>query len=270
MVLSHDYFPGIKGHTPTHVIPSELLQTIVPLKRDDYLKLLQTKPVKEWETLTEFLVKRHLLLLPSGSMLESSAAKLPAHAEREAAAKAARIASDEAAKQAAVKKAAAKKIRHETLMSQQKDAALKRAAIRKEEHAKRTQAVQERVTKAPTRELTTLKKAADVKRWLDAKREAALAQAKDGLSLRLALDRLPPVAFNRVHERLLRPVIPYAPPSGTSATRPDTDAFRSFQMDVIAAERHLGYLLFEGEAGWHKVDHRRRRKANTTVPSAST
>jgi len=261
MTLAHAFFSGSSDdakNSPTESVPFSLLQTVTPLKREEYLGLLRSKPVGEWQMMTQFLVSHHLLLLPSESIFDPG--RIPFLKQKEDVAKANRIASQEANHAAALKRKAAKKVAHEALMASQQKSAAARKAARESAQNERQSKIKDRVAAAPTAVLTDIKKGADVKRWLAARQLDMRTTAQDPVAFQANVARLPPVYYSRQKARKIRPVIQASEAQGHKLNEHDKVLFFSWQQAILEAERQLAELFFEGQAGWREVPPRVKRK----------
>jgi len=257
------------GHPLQKVQEIELIKM---LPESTYVKLLFSKPVSDWEKMTTFLVKRKLI---SFAVLENYEFEAAEDAETTRVDPFIKKVVDEKKKKvkeahearvkAQAEASAAKKARvaagHLKRVEEQKLAAQRRKADRAKREAERIAASARRKANAvAATKVTGLKKAADVKVWLEATLDAQQAHSQDGLATRLALQSLPPVLFSKQDVRPVRPLVKLVNPVGVEGepSVQDVQNFVLLQEIIRSAERHLSYLFHEADTdGWRTVTRKR-------------
>jgi len=257
------------GHPFQRVTEIELIKC---LPESTYIKLLFSKPVSDWEKMTNFLVKRKLI---SFAVLENYdfdaeedavTTRIDPFIQKVMDEKKKKVKeAHEARVKAQAEASAAKKARvaagHLKRVEEQKQAAQRRKAARAKNEAERVAASARRKANAvAATKVTGLKKAADVKVWLEATLDAQQVHSQDGLATRLALQSLPPVLFSKQDVRPVRPLVKLANPVGVEGepSAQDVQNFVLLQEIIRSAERHLSYLFHEADTeGWRTVTRKR-------------
>jgi len=273
------YWDGRGTPTQAGIMPATKLQTVTPLTRDEYVKLLNSKPVNDWDKLTQFLVSHHLVVLPAPHLFpevpgyssakvyrtqiqgEDSAHRKAMHARRQLAQQAAKLARDRNKLEA-----------HKKRMEEQKRASEARAA-RKTAHVASLQAAQlKRLTAATeAKDLMAIKTGADAKRFLETRIGEVMNQAGASLNqLREGERRLTPVRFSRLEVRPIRAHVELSSLLGATGeiSTATTNAWRTLQDVLRMVERHLSYLFHEGN-GWTVVSRRRHKRGRTAAKSTT-
>jgi len=258
------------GMSDSHIVSD--VELIKPFPESVYVKLLFSKPVSDWEKLTTFLVNRKLISfsvlenwVPSASGGDTLPSMSPAIAkmvqekkEKVKAAHEARLKDQAAAKTAKKARIAAA---HSKRVLEQQAAAKRRAENRSKQETARVEAAKKRRARAvAATKVTDLKKAADVKVWLEASLDAQIVNAKDSHSTRLALQSLPPVIFSKQDVRPVRPLVKLQKANGVESEIEVSDIqnFDLLQEIIRSADRHLSYLFHEADTeGWKLVTRKR-------------
>jgi len=258
------------GVTDSHIVSD--VELIKPFPETVYVKLLFSKPVSDWEKMTTFLVNRKLIsfaVLENWSLSANGEDTLPKMSpaiakmvsekkERVKAAHEARLKDQAAAKTAKKARVAAA---HQKRVLEQQAAAKKRAENRSRQETARVEAAKKRRTRAvAATKVTDLKKAADVKVWLEASLDAQIVNSKDSHSTRLALQTLPPVIFSKQDVRPVRPLVKLQKANGVESEVEVSDIqnFDLLQEIIRSADRHLSYLFHEADTeGWKLVTRKR-------------
>jgi len=237
-----------------------------PFSHKDYMTLLVSKPTKEWEYITTFLIKRRLLLLPKLENFDfptrvERASERPDFAKVVKAVKSEKSVAHEARMKAQLAAAAKKKETrqkaHILRVEQQKAAKVKRDASVKTAHEARLQAAKSRISSSRTAaKVTSCKKGADVKRWMEHRRTVAL-QEYSHCDFQLAVDSLPPLECVRQIVRPDRALVSVKDLPHLSIENCEV-AFKAYQRDLIEADRHLHYLFNEADSsGWRTVQRKK-------------
>jgi len=278
--LSGRYFPiasaNADGPEPveTRTIPSGELETILPLNNNTFLALLMKKDVKDWEKMTDYLVSRHLLLLPSLNLFppkpfytgvgsdrqintyvesaltrEVKAAKQAAHLKRV----------EDSQKKAAAKKANKAKAHLERMDAQKLKAQLRKVNVRKAEAERQTAAKKRTAIAVEAKDLSLVKTGKDARRFLET-RLAEVATRHSGASKLRELSMMTaPVVFRRLSIRPVRAAV-VAKDLVEGSTDADQKALDDHFTVIRMVERHLSYI-FNEDNGWTKVLYRKKPKS---------
>lgn len=248
------------------------VELIKPLPESVFIKLLFSKPVSDWEKMTTFLVNRKLI---SFFVVENlQLADMPTDSVRTKGRMSDRLKEEEkeirkkahdARVKAQADAASAKKARiaagHLKRVSDQQAAAAARKANRAKQEAERVAAAAKRKARAvAATKVTELKRAADVKVWLEGSLDTQIAKSKDLHSTRLALQTLPPVLFSKQDVRPIRPLVKLQKANGVEqeVEISDVQNFDLLQEIIRSADRHLSYLFHEADTdGWKLVSRQR-------------
>jgi len=266
----------LRGVTLTHtgmtyggqVTEVELIRSF---PESTYIKLLFSKPVSDWEKLTTFLVNRKLISFAvaenygGDNVSFTEPVRSPEMLELIRKKKEKTKAAHEARVKAQAEASAAKKSRvaaaHLKRVEEQKAAAAARKLRAAKHEAERVAAAKTRKARAvAATRVQDLRKAADVKIWLEASLDAQAANAKDSHSTRLALQSLPPVLFSKQDVRPVRPLVKLAKANGVESEVEVSDIqnFDLLQELIRSADRHLSYLFHEADTdGWKLVSRQR-------------
>jgi len=236
---------------PMQAIPTSRLATIVPLKQKDLMALLTSKPVKDWQAAVDFLVSRHLLLLPGSNLFPDSnvvpknnEGKLEQIAREKRAAAHTKLVTEQ--KAAAVKRREAKKKVHEDRMKAQEAAKTKRVAAKKLANDSQVAAASKRTTEASAAlDLNKIKTGADARRFLETRLEEVIGRSDvDKSKIREASRKIPATVFARCSVRPQRASVKLATLT-SSASEEEEKTWCEYQDVVRMVERHLVYVFHE-------------------------
>jgi len=238
--------------TPLNAIPNARIATIVPLKQKDLMALLTSKPVKDWQAAVDFLVSRHLLLLPGSNLFPDSnvvpkdnSGHLEQAAQTRRAAAHAKLQAEQQA--AAARRKAAKTKAHQDRMAAQAAAKVKRVDAKKLATDAKTEAAKKRTESAKAAlDLNTIKTGADAKRFLETRLAEVESRSPESLDkLREASRKIPAVVFSRCSVRPQRANVKLATLASGTPSAEDEKAWSSYQDVVRMVERHLIYVFHE-------------------------
>jgi len=278
--LSGRYFPvanaSAGGPEPgeTRSIPSVELETILPLNNNTFLALLMKKDVKDWQAMTDYLVSRHLLLLPSLNLFppkpvfvgegldkmvngyretdlvkETRAAKQAAHLKRV----------EDSQRKAAAKKANKAKAHLERMDAQKLKSQLRKVNVRKAEAERVTAAGKRTAIAVEAKDLSLVKTGKDAKRFLETRLAEVAARHSAASKLRELSLMTAPVVFRRLSIRPVRPAV-VAKDLVAGSTDADQAALDDHFTVIRMVERHLSYI-FNEDNGWTKVLYRKKSKS---------
>jgi len=248
------------------------IELIKPLPESVYIKLLFSKPVADWEKMTTFLVNRkliHFFVIENLNLagMPADSVRIKGHMsdrlkeEEKEVKKKAHDARVKAQAEAALAKKARVAAGHAKRVSEQQAAAAARKVNRAKQETARVEAAARRKARAlAATKVTGLKRAADVKIWLEASLDAKIASSKDSHSTRLALQSLPPVLFSKQDVRPVRPLVKLVKANGVEqdVEVSDIQNFDLLQEIIRSADRHLSYLFHEADTdGWKLVSRQR-------------
>jgi len=278
--LSGRYFPvasaSAGGPEPgeSRSIPSMELETILPLNNNTFLSLLMKKDVKDWQAMTDYLVSRHLLLLPSLNLFppkpeyvgtgfnqrsneyeetalvrETRAAKQAAHLKRV----------EDSQRKAAAKKANKAKAHLERMDAQKLKAQLRKVNVRKAEAERQAAAEKRTAIAVKAKDLSLVKTGKDAKRFLETRLAEVAARHSDASKLSELSLMTAPVVFRRLSIRPVRPPV-VAKDLVQGSTDADQKALDDHFTVIRMVEHRLSYI-FNEDNGWTKVLYRKKPKS---------